>query len=351
MSSLNSSAAQVYQLRCKVCDEYEGARKEMKIISCEGTCCNHFHIKCVNLPAFSIDLLVSHAKNLTFKCDTCVNTPTTLSHVMKVLVMQQKTIASMSEEMKTMCQKMTRIDTKMDDVISAVMTDDVSEMDEEDDDDDIEIDEEEVRDLAEQRTSDLRVLAPSTSAETVSQVNFQSPRQSQPQPQPQSQPQSHISTMSQPSSDMAQNVVQSVVVPERSNKKLNRRQRHSQRRNTQRSRRGNQSNGHRGGSSSYRQNRNNNNNDNGDNNNVIRNNRRGFSNRNNNTNRSHNIQRGSDQVYPSYFNPNPYTPYSPSVLNQQPVMFHPQMLPNFQHHRQISPQFVPMGLMPNFLNY
>lgn len=94
----DNSAASFYQLRCKTCNELEGPRKGTRIISCDGTCHNHYHVECAKLPAYFADLTVTHPRNIAFKCDECVSTPTTLSDVFRLLSIQQDTIRNLSDK-------------------------------------------------------------------------------------------------------------------------------------------------------------------------------------------------------------------------------------------------------------
>lgn len=148
MTDLNDSAAHIYRLRCKLCDEYEGPRKEMRIITCEGACSNHYHVKCAKLPPYSVDIIVNHARNITFKCDSCVGKPISLTDVIKLLTQQQSSIAEISKRMNA-------VDARVNDVLSVITSgsdsdsESVSEVD---------IDEDEVNDLLTEKSIEVDQL-------------------------------------------------------------------------------------------------------------------------------------------------------------------------------------------------
>lgn len=67
----------------------------MRIVTCEGPCNRHFHIKCAKLPPYFADILVSHPANISYRCDDCKSKGSSLSDVIRILSTQQKIITNL----------------------------------------------------------------------------------------------------------------------------------------------------------------------------------------------------------------------------------------------------------------
>lgn len=145
---MNDSVASVYNLRCKLCNDLEGSRKGTKILSCEGTCGDNFHIKCVNLPDYAADLFVNSAKNVYFKCDSCRNKPSSLPDVFRILVEQKEVIISLTEKIDSLSSQVNKLESKVDLTNENFYDDDDSDLD-------TFIDDEEVNDILKDSESNL----------------------------------------------------------------------------------------------------------------------------------------------------------------------------------------------------
>lgn len=110
---MNESAASFYRLHCKKCNDVEGPRKGLKIISCEGTCGDNYHIKCANLPDYAADLLVLAPKNMYFKCNTCLEKSSTLPDVFKILSSQNRVITDLTVKVNQLVDTISELNLKI----------------------------------------------------------------------------------------------------------------------------------------------------------------------------------------------------------------------------------------------